>query len=130
MIKLIPTQITVDAAAANGMPRRSISGIAVTYDEIATVSDGTQVRVLQGALPVDGRNPKLYMQHQSDLIIGQVVERVDTPQGMMFIAKISNTSLGSDALEMVKDGTIDAVSVGLNPIDFEYDDDGMQKSFD
>jgi len=125
MIRLIPTQITVDAAAANGMPRRSISGIAVTYDETATVSDGTQVRVMQGALPVDGRNPKLYMQHQSDLIIGQVVERVDTPQGMMFIAKISNTSLGSDALEMVKDGTIDAVSVGLNPIDFEYDDEGV-----
>ena len=125
MIRLIPTQITVDAAAANGMPRRSISGIAVTYDETATVSDGTQVRIMQGALPVEGRNPKLYMQHQSDLIIGQVVERVDTPQGMMFIAKISNTSLGSDALEMVKDGTIDAVSVGLNPIDFEYNDEGV-----
>ena len=125
MIKLIPTQITVDAAAANGMPRRSISGIAVTYDETATVSDGTQVRIMQGALPVEGRNPKLYMQHDSTQIIGQVVERVDTPQGMMFIAKISNTSLGSDALEMVKDGTIDAVSVGLNPIDFEYDDEGV-----
>jgi hypothetical protein len=58
MIKLVPSQITVDAAAANGLPRRSISGVAVTYDEIATVSDGTQVRVLQGALPVDGRKPR------------------------------------------------------------------------
>ena len=126
MIKLIPTQqITVDAAAANGMPRRSISGIAVTYDETATVSDGTQVRIMQGALPVDGKNPKLFWAHKSDQILGQVVERVDTPQGMMFIAKISNTSLGSDALEMVKDGTIDAVSVGINPIDFEYDSEGV-----
>jgi HK97 family phage prohead protease len=126
MIRLTPkTLITVDAAAAEGSPRRSISGVAVTYDEVATVSDGTQVKILQGALPVDGRNPKLYMQHQSDLIIGQVVERVDTNEGMLFTAKISATTLGNDAMEMVKDGTIDAVSIGINPTKFSYDDDGV-----
>jgi HK97 family phage prohead protease len=126
MIKLTPkTLITVDAAAAEGSPRRSISGVAVTYDEVATVSDGTQVKILQGALPVEGRNPKLYMQHQSDLIIGQVVERVDTSEGMLFTAKISATRLGDDAMEMVKDGTIDAVSIGINPTKFSYDDDGV-----
>ena len=125
MIKLTPTMITVDAAAAEGSPRRSISGVAVTYDEVATVSDGTQIKILQGALPVEGRNPKLYMQHQSDLIVGQVVERVDTPEGMLFTAKISATRLGDDAMEMVKDGTISEVSVGINPTKFSYDDDGV-----
>jgi len=125
MIKLTPTMITVDAAAAEGLPRRSISGVAVTYNEIATVSDGTQVKILQGALPVEGRNPKLYMQHQSELIVGQVVERVDTPEGMLFTAKISATRLGDDAMEMVKDGTISEVSVGINPTKFSYDDDGV-----
>ena len=125
MIKLTPTTITVDAAAAEGLPRRSISGVAVTYNEIATVADGTQVRIMQGALPVDGRNPKLYMQHDSTQIIGQVVERVDTPQGMMFTAKISATRLGDDALVMAMDGTIDAVSIGINPTKFSYDDEGV-----
>ena len=125
MIKLVPSQITVDAAAANGLPRRSISGVAVTYDEIATVSDGTQVRVLQGALPVDGRKPRLYMQHDSTQIVGQVVERVDTPQGMMFTAKISATRLGDEALVLANDGVIDAVSVGINPTKFSYDADGV-----
>ena len=57
MIRLTPTQITVDAAAAEGLPSRSISGVAVTYDETATVNDGTQVRFLQGSLPVTGRDP-------------------------------------------------------------------------
>jgi phage head maturation protease len=28
-------------------------------------------------------------------------------------------------MEMVKDGTIDAVSVGINPTKFSYDDDGV-----
>jgi hypothetical protein len=60
MIRLTPTQITVDAAAAEGLPSRSISGVAVTYDETATVvNDGTKVRFLQGSLPVTGRDPKV-----------------------------------------------------------------------
>ena len=124
MIKLTPSQITVDAAAADAPARRTISGVAVTYDETATVLDGTKVRFLQGSLPVTGRDPKLYMQHDSAQIVGKVVERVDTPQGMMFTAKISDTNLGREALTLANDGVIDAVSVGVNPTKFSYDDDG------
>ena len=125
MIKLTPSQITVDAAAADGLPRRSISGVAVTYDEVATVNDGTKVRFLQGSLPVTGRDPKLLGQHESNQIIGKVVERVDTPQGMMFTAKISATRLGDEYLTLANDGVIDAVSVGVNPTKFSYDEDGV-----
>ena len=125
MIRLTPSQITVDAAAADDKPSRSISGVAVTYDETATVSDGTQVRFLQGSLPVTGRDPKLYMQHDSNQIVGKVVERVDTPQGMMFTAKISATRLGDEALTLANDGVIDAVSVGVTPTKFSYDKEGV-----
>ena len=125
MIKLTPTQITVDAAAAEGLPSRSISGVAVTYDETATVLDGTKVRFLQGSLPVTGRDPKIYMQHDSNQIVGKVVERVDTPQGMMFTAKISATRLGDEALTLANDGVIDAVSVGVTPTKFSYDEQGV-----
>ncbi len=125
MIRLTPTQITVDAAAAEGLPSRSISGVAVTYDETATVIDGTQVRFLQGSLPVTGRDPKLYMQHDSNQIVGKVVERVDTAEGMMFTAKISATRLGDEALTLANDGVIDAVSVGVTPTKFSYDDKGV-----
>jgi HK97 family phage prohead protease len=124
MIRLIPSQITVDAAAVEGLPSRSISGVAVTYDETATVLDGTKVRFEQGSLPVDGRDPKLYMQHNSNQIVGKLIDRVDTPQGMMFTAKISATRLGDEALTLIKDDVIDAVSVGVNPTKFRYDDDG------
>ena len=125
MITLAPSKITVDAAAADGLPRRSISGIAVTYNETATVADGTQVRFLQGSLPVEGRKPKLYMQHDSAQIVGILTERVDTPQGMMFVAKISATRLGDEALILASDGVIDAVSVGVNPTKFSYDSEGV-----
>ncbi|MGL4265860.1 MAG: HK97 family phage prohead protease, partial [Weissella cibaria] len=102
-----------------------ISGVAVTYDETATVNDGTKVRFLQGSLPVTGRDPKLYMQHDSNQIVGKVVERVDTPQGMMFTAKISATRLGDEALTLANDGVIDAVSVGVTPTKFSYDEEGV-----
>ena len=125
MIRLTPSQITVDAGAVGELPRRSISGIAVTYDETATVADGTQVRIMQGALPVDGRAPKLYGQHDSGQIIGKLTERVDTPQGMMFTAKISATRLGDEYLTLANDGVIDSVSVGINPTKFSYDADGV-----
>jgi phage head maturation protease len=125
MIRLTPTQITVDAAAADDKPSRSISGIAVTYDETATVNDGTQVRFLQGSLPVTGRDPKLYMQHDANQIVGKVVERVDTAEGMMFTAKISATRLGDEALTLANDGVIDAVSVGVTPTKFSYDEEGV-----
>jgi HK97 family phage prohead protease len=126
MIRFTPNQkITVDAAAAEGLPSRSISGVAVTYDETATVNDGTKVRFLQGSLPVTGRDPKLFMQHDSNQIVGKVVERVDTPQGMMFTAKISATRLGDEALTLALDGVIDAVSVGVTPTKFSYDEEGV-----
>jgi len=125
MIRLTPTSITVDAAAADGLPSRSITGVAVTYDETATVLDGTKVRFLQGSLPVTGRDPKLYMQHDPNQIVGKVVERVDTAQGMMFTAKISATRLGDEALTLANDGVIDAVSVGVTPTKFRYDDEGV-----
>ena len=125
MIKLTPTQITVDAAAAEGLPSRSISGVAVTYNETATVNDGTKVRFLQGSLPVTGRDPKLFGQHDSNQIIGKVVERVDTPQGMMFTAKVSATRLGDEFLTLANDGVIDAVSVGVTPTKFSYDEEGV-----
>ena len=125
MIKLVPSQITVDAAAADGQPRRSISGIAVEYNQTATVADGTQVQFKPGALSTKGRNPKLYMQHDATQIIGQVTERVDTGEAMMFVAKVSATALGNEAMILASDGTINEVSVGVNPTKYSFDEAGV-----
>ena len=124
MIRLTAQKITLDAAA-DGTTSRTISGVAVTYGVTATVLDGTKVQFLQGSLPVTGRDPKLYMQHDSAQIVGKVVERVDTAEGMMFVAKISATRLGDEALTLAKDGVIDAVSVGVNVTKFKYDEDDV-----
>jgi HK97 family phage prohead protease len=123
MIKLIAGDFTLDAAKGDA-PRRTISGTAVPYNVPATVSDGTEVIFRPGSLPVEGKAPRLFMYHDASMPVGVVTERVDTEQGMMFSAKISATSLGNDAMVMASDGTIDQVSVGVNPTKFSYDEAG------
>jgi len=123
MIKLNAQAVTIDAAVGD-TPTRTITGVAVPYGETATVSDGTQVRFEPGALPVDGKAPKLFMYHDSSMPVGLVTERVDTEEGMMFSARISATAAGDEALTLALDGVLDSVSVGVNPTRFSYDDDG------
>jgi HK97 family phage prohead protease len=123
MIKFIAGDFTVDKAAANGEGKRTISGVAVPYNVFATVSDGSEIMFKPGSLPVDGKAPRLFMYHDHSQPVGVVTERVDTDEGMMFTAKISATTLGNDALVMALDGTIDQVSVGVNPTKFSYDDE-------
>jgi uncharacterized protein len=123
MIKLTAQVVSVDAAAGDQLSR-TISGIAVPYGETAIVSDGTAVRFEQGALPVDGKAPKLFMYHQSDQPVGLVTAREDTDEGMLFTARISATAAGDEALTLALDGVLDSVSVGVNPTKFTYDDEG------
>jgi HK97 family phage prohead protease len=123
MIKLIAGDFTLDAAAGD-TPSRTISGIAVPYNVEAVVSDGTSVIFRPGSLPAEGKAPRLFMYHNASMPVGIVTERVDTDEGMMFTARISKTTLGDDALVMALDGTIDQVSVGVNPTKFAYDDEG------
>jgi HK97 family phage prohead protease len=124
MIRFTAPSVTIDAAAGDGTPSRTITGIAVPYGVPATVSDGTQVVFEQGSLPVEGKAPRLYMNHDSNQAIGIVTERVDTPEGMLFSAKISKTAAGDEALQLALDGVLDSVSVGVNPTKSRANDDG------
>lgn len=127
MIKFTAEAVTIDAAGPDGQPRRTISGIAVPYGVEATVSDGTVVRVLEGALPVDGKPPRLFMNHDSSSAIGLVVSRESTPDGMLFTAKISDTVQGNEAMTLMKDGVLDSVSIGISPTSFSYDEAGVME---
>jgi len=123
MIRLSSESFTIDAAQGE-TGRRTISGIAVRYNTPARVSDGSMVAFAPGSLPVDGRAPTLQMYHDSSKVIGTVTDRLETPEGMLFVAKISNTNLGNEALVLASDGALPEVSVGVEPIKFAYDKEG------
>ena len=116
MIRFTAPSVTIEAAP--GEESRVVSGVAVPYNEIATVSDGSQVRFAPGSLPVEGKAPKLFMYHDATQAVGVVTDRVETDAGMLFSAKISRTALGDDALQLALDGVLDSVSVGVDPIEY------------
>ena len=123
MIKLTATDTFI--IAEEGDAPRTISGVAVPWDVEATVSDGTRVKFERGSLPTNGKKPKLLKYHDDKAPVGVVTGRVDSEKGMLFTARISATSEGNDMLELIKDGAVDAVSVGVNPVNFSYDDEGV-----
>jgi HK97 family phage prohead protease len=106
------------------MPRRTLAGLALPYNVEATVNDGTKVMFMPGSLNSGGKMPKLYLGHDSTQAVGLVTAMVDTPGGMMYEARISETTLGNEALVLAADGVLDAVSVGVNPTRFSYDEKG------
>ena len=123
MIRFTSDTVTVSAGAGDINGQRRIDAIAVPWNTFATVSDGTEVMFLEGSLPVDGKAPRVFMYHDSSQPVGIVSERVSTDEAMLASMKISRTSLGDDALTLSADGVME-VSVGVNPIDFSYDEQG------
>lgn len=112
-------------AAEGDAPRRAIMGVAVPYGPTATVADGTKVRFAAGSLPIDGKAPRVLMFHDANRPVGVVTERVETADGMLFTARIAATSAGDEALTLAAEGVIDAVSVGVTPTRYSYDDAGV-----
>ena len=70
----------------------------------------------------DAKRLKFCAQHrQTDIIdvIGKVIEVKEDSKGIWSRAKISNTSKGRDAVELILDEAIDEISIGYITIDFE-----------
>lgn len=124
MIRLVTDQVTVTAAAGEDTTgERRIDAIAVPYNQFATVSGGQEVMFRPGSLPVDGKNPRVFMYHDPTKVVGSVIERVDTPEAMLASMKISRTALGDEALVLAADGVMD-VSVGVNVLEYTEDKQG------
>ena len=64
------SSVTLDAAAGDAEPR--ISGIAAPYGVDAEVSTGQRVRIAAGALPTDGKMPRLIVEHDTSRVVGVV----------------------------------------------------------
>jgi HK97 family phage prohead protease len=123
MIRLQAIPVTLDAAAGEDSPR-TITGVAVPWDVTATVSDGTKVSFLRGAFDLEAKNPKLLENHDSTQLRGVVTELADSEEGLLFTAKFAKTRASDDAIELVKAGAYDSVSVGAIPLKFTMKKDG------
>lgn len=120
MIRFNAQLVTLDASADETQPSRTITGLAVPWDVVANLSgDVGPVKFLKGSISVDGPMPKLLEFHDDTRVIGRVTERVASDEGLMFSATLSKTRAADDAMALLADGSISAVSIGAVPIKFK-----------
>lgn len=95
------------------MEKREVSGMAVPYNDTIDIGGGWSERFESGAVNLDA-DVKLFRDHKE--IIGKVTELRDEEDGLWITAKVSDTALGNETLELVKDGAIRSFSVGFVPV--------------
>lgn len=60
------------------------------------------------------------------LPIGRPIELREDSNGLFLSAKISETSMGKDIKVLLKDGVLNELSIGYDPVVFDYDSDGIR----
>jgi len=98
---------------ATDAEKREVSGMAVPYNDTIDIGGGWSERFEKGAVDLTA-DVKLFRDHED--IIGVVTEMEETDEGLMIKAKISETVLGNETLNLVKDGAIRSFSVGFIPV--------------
>lgn len=128
MTRTAPTEPLIRTAhvrASGTDERMEFTGIGVPYGERIEVSDwfGRHTEEFApSSVELAETGAKIYWRH--DEIIGRLTDGRDTDNGYELDAKISDTTLGRDAYTMLRDGTIDRLSIGFQPVEWREDEDG------
>jgi HK97 family phage prohead protease len=88
-------------------------------------SDGDVIAkgAYQKTIKENGERVRYLWQHKMDKPIGKIKEMYEDDKGLMFVAEIPKTTLGNDALELMKAGIVTENSVGILPIQKQMKDD-------
>ena len=113
---------TLDFAKSEDDAPASISGIAVPWAPVtATVLGGQRVAFERGAFDVNQKAAKLIEGHDLTQLRGTVNALADMDEGLGFTATFAKTRASADAVELVRSGAYDAVSVGAEVQESYYD---------
>jgi len=112
-IQIREAELSLDSAE-----ERTITGLAVPYDQEASIGGGIQERFAPGAIDTV-EDVKLFYGHEEP--IGRVVSGRETEAGYEITAKVSNTARGEEVLTLMRDGVLNKFSVGFMPVEQERD---------
>ena len=113
---------TLDFAKSEDDAPASISGIAVPWaPTTAVVSGGQKVAFARGAFDVNQKAAKLIEGHDLGQLRGTVNALADMEEGLGFTATFARTRASADAVELIRSGAYDAVSVGAEVQESHYD---------
>ena len=104
----------VEAAAPGA---REFTGLAVLFNAPTTIRDwfGTyHEQIAPGAVEHED-DVKVFWRHGE--VIGRITAGEDTDAGWQVTGRLSDTTLGRDAYALLRDGAIDRMSIGFEPVE-------------
>jgi uncharacterized protein len=99
---------------------RTIEGYAAAFNNVDLVNDIIHPNAFAKTLQERGTRIKLLWQHDTKTPLGRVLEMNEDGKGLFFKAVISDTEIGRDALALLRDGAIDGMSIGYDPVVHDY----------
>lgn len=103
---------------------RTLEGLAVPYERETKLAPGYYETIARDAYQPDGGvgSIKLLWRHGEVIGAGTATSGHD---GVPIQARISQTSAGDDAYQLLLDGVVDSLSIGFIPLEYEetWDDD-------
>jgi HK97 family phage prohead protease len=104
----------------------TFKGLASVFDELVEAYEPSVI--LRGAftetLQQHGDDVKVLWQHDTSEPIGRPTELYESDRGLEITARISRTARGLDAMNLIKAGVLDSLSIGFTAEDFHYRGDG------
>ena len=121
---------------SDAVDERIIAGIAAPFDSPAEINswEGTFTEVIrQGAfrktIAERGDRVKLLGLHdRSRFPLGRAVLLEERTEGLYAEFRVSNTQAGTEALELVRDGSLDHLSIGFRAITEVWDRKSTQRT--
>ncbi len=110
---------TLAAGASVDEARREFEGIACAFN-VRSEGGGRPTVFRQGAfsktLKEQGARVKVLWQHDASEPLGKPLWIRETEAGLLFRARLDDTSRGRDALKLLRSGTLNEISVGIDVI--------------
>ena len=103
------------------------SGYAAVYGNIDSGGDIIEPGAFTKTIAEGWERVKILALHNDCwLPIGRPLELREDSNGLFIKAKISDTSMGRDIKVLLKDGVLNELSIGYDPIVFDYDENGIR----
>ncbi len=103
------------------------SGYAAVFDNIDSGGDIIEPGAFTKTLAEGWDRVKILALHNDCwLPIGRPIELREDENGLYISAKISDTAMGKDVKILLRDGVLSELSIGYDPIIFEYDENGLR----
>ncbi len=103
------------------------SGYGAVFSNVDSGGDVIEPGAFTKTIAENSERVKILSGHNDGLLpIGKPLELREDEKGLYLEAKISNTALGRDVKTLIGDGVLCELSIGYDPVIFDYDENGIR----